>query len=251
MSAGSSSSAAGRPSARRRGTAVREDQGLGLALYPEQAIGPGSYPVFDPGIDTLTPRPGAAGALRWFTEQRLEAFQSDSGTVELTAAGEGFDARFGLRLVSLDRPETLRVTGTATGLVAGPCPVDSIPPTAPRTDSAAALDSATARTAVTSSRAATGHQADWAPAASFPAARLVSVAVQLASRRAPDGASDWQAVQAIRSARDAAGREAGRMAGNLGGTGRPAEGERRRCHDRPPRPPGVKPDGRRGRCGRD
>ncbi|MBK7717287.1 MAG: hypothetical protein IPI38_18115 [Gemmatimonadetes bacterium] len=134
-------------------TAVREDQGLGLALYPEQAIGPGSYPVFDPGIDTLTPRPGAAGALRWFTEQRLEAFQSDSGTVELTAAGEGFDARFGLRLVSLDRPETLRVTGTATGLVAGPCPVDAIPPTAPRTDSAAALDSATARTAVPRRRA--------------------------------------------------------------------------------------------------
>lgn len=117
-------------------TGIREDQGIGLALYPADAIGAGSYPAFDPGIDTLIPRPGAAGALRWFTEQRLEAFQSDSGAVELTAAGEGFDARFGLRMVSLDRPETLRVTGTARGLVAGPCQVDSLPSTAPVTDTA-------------------------------------------------------------------------------------------------------------------
>ncbi len=119
-------------------TAIREDQGIGLVLYPADAIGPGTYPAFDPGIDTLIPRQGAAGALRWFTEQRLEAFQSDSGAVELSAAGEGFNARFGLRMVSLDRPETLRVTGTAKGLVAGPCPVDSIPSTAPVTDTAAA-----------------------------------------------------------------------------------------------------------------
>ena len=117
-------------------TAIREDQGLGLVLYPDGAIGAGTYPAFDPGIDTLIPRPGAAGALRWFTEQRLEAFQSDSGAVDLTAAGDGFDARFGLRMVSLDRPETLRVSGEAKGLLAGPCPVDSIPSTAPVTDTA-------------------------------------------------------------------------------------------------------------------
>ena len=59
-------------------------------------------------------------ALRWFTEQRLEAFQSDSGAVELTAAGEGFDARFGLRMVSLDRPETLQWLGRFLGRIHDP-----------------------------------------------------------------------------------------------------------------------------------
>lgn len=111
-------------------TAARDDRGFGLVLYADGDLAPGSYPGFDPGIDTIH-RPGAAAAVRWFTEQKIEGFQSDSGTLELSGRDSLYQARFAFRLRSIDSDDTLLVTGGATGLVPGPCPADSVPYTAP------------------------------------------------------------------------------------------------------------------------
>ena len=111
--------------------AIRADQGFGLVLFPAgDSLSAGEFQSFDPGIDTAV-RPGVAAAARWFTDEKMAAFQSDSGTLELARAGSGYDARFGFRLRGLDGADTLLVTGRATGLVADtPCPADSVPPPA-------------------------------------------------------------------------------------------------------------------------
>lgn len=112
-------------------TAVDEDLGFGLVLYPADSLRAGRYPAFDPGIDSVR-RPSAAGAARIFTEQRLLGMQSDSGALELAASGPGYRARFGFRMRSLEGGDTIRVTGEAGGITAGRCPGDSVPSTAPR-----------------------------------------------------------------------------------------------------------------------
>lgn len=111
-------------------TSANQDMGFGLVIYPVDSLVVGRYRAFDPGVDTAA-RPGAAGVARWFTEQRIIGLQSDSGTLELTGSAERFDARFSFRLRSLDGYDTTRVTGRATGIRPGPCPVDSVPGTAP------------------------------------------------------------------------------------------------------------------------
>lgn len=111
-------------------TLVREDLGIGLVLYPADSLGAGQYPAFDPGADTVR-RPSAAAALRWFTEQAIEGFQSDSGALVLEPAGPGYSARFEFRLHSLDDAKQLRLSGTLTQLVPGACPADSLPAAGP------------------------------------------------------------------------------------------------------------------------
>ena len=76
------------------------DAGVGLALYPLKELRPGRYDAFDPGIDSVH-RPGVAAASRWFTEQAVKGFQSDSGDLELERSGTTFSARFGFRMRSL------------------------------------------------------------------------------------------------------------------------------------------------------
>ena len=66
---------------------MRQDQGFGLVLYPVGELAPGSYPAFDPGIDTVQ-RPGVSAAARWFTDQDMAGFQSDSGSLELQRSGD-------------------------------------------------------------------------------------------------------------------------------------------------------------------
>ncbi|MEO8140440.1 MAG: hypothetical protein ABI742_12380 [Gemmatimonadota bacterium] len=112
-------------------TAVREDMGFGLVLYPVDSLVAGGYPAFDPGIDTAR-RPGAAGVARWYTDQKLVGLQSDSGALKLARNGDRYDASFSFRLRSLDANDTTRVTGHATGLRPGVCAADSLPGTAPR-----------------------------------------------------------------------------------------------------------------------
>ncbi len=128
--------------------AIRADQGFGLVLFPAgDSLSAGAFQSFDPGIDTAV-RPGVAAAARWFTDERMAAFQSDSGTLELARTGSGYDARFGFRLRGLDGEDTLLVTGRATGLVADtPCPADSVPisASAPSADSPPLADSAPRR----------------------------------------------------------------------------------------------------------
>lgn len=108
-------------------TAVRGDQGFGLVLYPDSVPVAGHYTGFDVGLDSVPPRPAAGAALRWYTEMRMEAFQSRRGTLDLSGADGRFDASFTMTMVALDRPDTIEMTGSARGISPGPCPVDSVP----------------------------------------------------------------------------------------------------------------------------
>jgi len=110
--------------------AARGDTGLGLVLYPVSDLAAGTYPAFDPGVDTVH-RPGATGAARWFTDRDMVGYQSDSGSVELTREDDRLQLRFGFRLRRLDGEATVVAEGRATGLDPGPCPADSVPNSAP------------------------------------------------------------------------------------------------------------------------
>ncbi|MBK8003510.1 MAG: hypothetical protein IPK12_06070 [Gemmatimonadetes bacterium] len=107
--------------------ATRDDQAVGLAIFPVDSLQPGEYAVFDPGIDTAR-RPAVAGAARWYTDAAIVGYQSDSGQFTLSRdAKGGLGAEFGFRLVDLTREDTIRLTGTMTGLVPGGCEDDSLP----------------------------------------------------------------------------------------------------------------------------
>jgi hypothetical protein len=110
--------------------AVKGDMGFGLVLYPVSDLAAGTYPAFDPGVDSVR-RPGAAAAARWFTEQDIVGYQSDSGSVELTREDERLQLRFGFRLRSLDGEKIVVAEGRAASLEPGPCPADSVPNAAP------------------------------------------------------------------------------------------------------------------------
>jgi hypothetical protein len=110
--------------------ARRGDTGFGLVLYPVSDLAAGSYPAFDPGVDTVR-RPGATAAVRWFTERQVFGFQSDSGSVELTRVDDRLQLRFGFRLRRLDGERTMIAVGRAMALVPDSCPADSVPNTAP------------------------------------------------------------------------------------------------------------------------
>ena len=110
--------------------AARGDTGFGLVLYPVSDLAAGTYPAFDPGVDTVH-RPGATGAARWFTERDVVGYQSDSGSVELTRENDRLQLRFGLRLRRLNGAATVVAEGRATGLEPGSCPADSVPNAAP------------------------------------------------------------------------------------------------------------------------
>lgn len=110
--------------------AIRDDRAFGLVVYPESVLVPGEYAVFDPGVDTVH-RPSAVAAARWFTDQSVAGFQSDSGVVEILEAGPTVRMRFGLRLRSLTGQDTLRAEGQAVRLAPEGCPADSVPTSAP------------------------------------------------------------------------------------------------------------------------
>lgn len=109
-------------------TLVREDLGVGLVLYPTESLAAGEFPAFDPSVDTIV-RPSAAAGLRWFTEQAIAGYQSDSGGVVLVQDGPRFSGSFGFRLHSIDSPRRIHITGTLKGLTPEPCATDSLPPT--------------------------------------------------------------------------------------------------------------------------
>lgn len=112
-------------------TLVRDDLGIGLVLYPADTLAPGEFPAFDPGADTVT-RPSAAAALRWFSEQAIEGYQSDSGLVVLEEAEGRFSGSFGFRLHSLDDAKILWLTGSLAGIAPGACRSDSLPASGPQ-----------------------------------------------------------------------------------------------------------------------
>ena len=106
-------------------SAIREDVGVAIAVYPEETLGAGSYEAFDPSRYAMQ-RPGSAAALRWFTEQEVRGYQSDSGVATVTMDDGRYGVEFGYRLVSVTLTDTLRVTGHATGLAPGSCPADDV-----------------------------------------------------------------------------------------------------------------------------
>ena len=106
------------------------DAGIGLAIYPPGELRPGRYDAFDPGIDSIH-RPGVASASRWFTEQAVKGFQSDSGSLDLERTGTTFSAQFGFRMRSLEGRDTVRLTGRFRDAVPGPCPGDTTTAVAP------------------------------------------------------------------------------------------------------------------------
>ncbi len=106
------------------------DAGVGVAIYPVKELRPGRYEAFDPGIDSVH-RPGVAAASRWFTEQAVKGFQSDSGDLKLERTGTTFSARFGFRMRSLEGRDTVRLTGRFHDAVPGPCPGDTTTAVAP------------------------------------------------------------------------------------------------------------------------
>ena len=111
-------------------TAVQGDVGFGLVVYPVDQPDTGEYPAFDPGIDSVH-RPGSAGAARLFTEQRIEGYQSDSGSVTVSRSERALSARFGFRMRSLEGADTIFAEGRAVGVIPGACRMDSVPNTAP------------------------------------------------------------------------------------------------------------------------
>jgi hypothetical protein len=110
---------------------VQGDLAFGLVIYPESTLEAGTYPVFDPGIGTVH-RPGAAGAVRWFTDRLVAGYQSDSGSLELTRQDAKVRMQFGMRLRSLRGDDTIRAAGRVEGIAPGACDADSVPNTAPR-----------------------------------------------------------------------------------------------------------------------
>jgi hypothetical protein len=109
---------------------VRGDVAFGLVVYPVDQPDTGEYAAFDPGIDSVH-RPGSSGAARWFTEQRIKGYQSDSGSVTVTRSERGLSARFEFRMRALEGEGSVFAEGRAVGIVPGPCPLDSVPGTAP------------------------------------------------------------------------------------------------------------------------
>ena len=112
-------------------TAVTGDTGVGLAVYAHDSLLVGDYPVIDPA-DSTAPRMGAAVALRWFTEHEVAGYQSDSGTVVVTGSSARLAGSFEARLRSLNRVDTIRVSGRFTNVRVTPaspseCPTDRQP----------------------------------------------------------------------------------------------------------------------------
>lgn len=112
-------------------TALHQDAGVGLALYPQEELAGGEYDVFDPGVDTIR-RPGMSGAVRWFTEKDIPSYQSDWGTLNLAVRSGVISGGFmmHMRKVGVDT-DTIILTGKFTRVVPVACAADSVSPPAP------------------------------------------------------------------------------------------------------------------------
>jgi hypothetical protein len=106
-------------------TAVQGDAGVGLVLYPVAEVQAGTYAAFVPGADSI-PRPGVAGAARWFTERAIAAYQSDSGRLELSGSQGALAGTFDLHMRSLEGEDTVRLSGRFSGVRPGACVADSV-----------------------------------------------------------------------------------------------------------------------------
>jgi hypothetical protein len=93
--------------------AIRGDSGFGAALFLKDSaiVEPTAYPVV-PGSQIEEPRPGASAALRWFAGTSISAFEGVTGAVTLSLTGRVLSGTVDVKYQALDRPDTLRLTGT-------------------------------------------------------------------------------------------------------------------------------------------
>ncbi len=105
-------------------SAIRGDTGIGIALYPKDSLRAGRYAVFEP-LSPSVPRPGAAGAIRWFGDMAegtsIHAFQAHHGTIDLARFGNGSVSgtiEFQMRVPQ--GSDTLKVKGSFADLAIRP-----------------------------------------------------------------------------------------------------------------------------------
>lgn len=114
--------------------AIKEDAGVGLVLYPLTDLHPAEFPAFDVSRDSVR-RPGAAVAMRWFTESAIKAYRSDSGTVTLQQVGDRAAGLFAVHLRPLTGSGGIDLHGTFRAVPMGPdsarcAPADTTSPPA-------------------------------------------------------------------------------------------------------------------------
>jgi hypothetical protein len=95
---------------------VQGDTGMALALYPNDSVASGVYPVIDPARAESTP-PAAGLAVRWLAATTVQGFQGDSGRVNLDRSATGrLSGRLGARARSVVDTQRIRLTGTFRNL---------------------------------------------------------------------------------------------------------------------------------------
>lgn len=92
-------------------TGVKDDAGVGLAIYPVDSLTSGDYPVIDPGSDSTT-RPRSVLAVRWFTEQEIQGYQGDTGIVSITRKGSMVAGRIDATMFRAATYDTIHLSGT-------------------------------------------------------------------------------------------------------------------------------------------
>jgi hypothetical protein len=96
---------------------IQGDTGIALALYPDQALGNGVYPVVDP-IRAESMPPAAGVAVRWLTQTTVQGFQGDSGRVNLERSATGrLSGQVHARARSIVDTQRIRLSGTFRNLI--------------------------------------------------------------------------------------------------------------------------------------
>jgi hypothetical protein len=103
-------------------TALRNDSGIGLALFAGDSLRAEGYPVFQSGM--FAPwRPQATAAVRWLTANTLKGFESGSGQVVITRGGSRrASGTFDVRAKLAGGADSLRLTGGFAELAIEPAP---------------------------------------------------------------------------------------------------------------------------------
>jgi len=122
--------------------AIAGDTGIGIALYPQDGVSSGDYPIKPPEAADSVP-PSAAIGLRWFSETSVQGYQADSGQVTLTRTSGGvLSGRFKASARAITGKGRLRLTGSFEGLQQHPaargCSTARTPQTPPRGESSEA-----------------------------------------------------------------------------------------------------------------
>jgi hypothetical protein len=96
--------------------AIAGDTGVGLAVYHQGGLAPGTYRVYKPELAGTMPAAAAVG-LRWYSQTAVQGFQGTSGELSLRRAPDGTLAgSFNAKATSITGAGRLTVTGSFEGL---------------------------------------------------------------------------------------------------------------------------------------